>query len=96
MQHRYVSPSVLILTTTYERPYFSDRVLPVGNLRELKSGVKRADIILVTKCPDQLSENKIKSITNKIIHQFNHSPEQRNEDKDDDNETRFFIQLAMI
>ena len=66
MQHRYVSPSVLILTTTYERPYFSDRVLPVGNLREVKSGVKRADIILVTKCPDQLSENKIKSITNKI------------------------------
>ena len=66
MQHRYVSPSVLILTTTYEKPYFSDKVLPVGNLREVKSGAKRADIILVTKCPDQLPENKIKSITKKI------------------------------
>ena len=66
MQHRYISPSVLILTTTYERPYFSDKVLPVGNLREVKSGAKRADIILVTKCPDQLPENEIKSITNKI------------------------------
>ena len=66
MQHRYVSPSILILTTTYDKPYFSDKLLPVGNLREIKSGAKRAEIILVTKCPDQLSEDKIKVISEKL------------------------------
>jgi len=66
MQHRYVSPSILILTTTYKRPYFFDKLLPVGNLREVKSGAKRAEIILVTKCPDQLSDDKIKVISEKL------------------------------
>ena len=50
MQHRYVKPSLLILTTTYEAPFFLDRILPVGSLRESKKGAKRAAVILVTKC----------------------------------------------
>ena len=56
-QHRWVKPSVLILTTTYQRPYFSDFVFPVGRLREFALGAKRAQIILVTKCPPDLSES---------------------------------------
>lgn len=66
MQHRYVAPSVLIMTTTYEKPYFSDWLMPVGKLREVKSGAQRAQIILVTKSPEELSEEKIKSITEKF------------------------------
>ena len=31
--------------------FYDDMVLPTGNLREPRSGYKRADIIVVTKCP---------------------------------------------
>ncbi|MFQ3341155.1 MAG: tetraacyldisaccharide 4'-kinase [Flavobacteriaceae bacterium] len=61
MQHRYVKPSILILTTTFSAPYFSDQLLPTGNLRESQSGAKRANIILVTKCPDIISKEEEES-----------------------------------
>ena len=54
-QHRYVKPGLMLLTTTFKYPYYQDEVLPVGNLRENKSSSKRADLIIVTKCPDKLS-----------------------------------------
>jgi tetraacyldisaccharide 4'-kinase len=55
-QHRKVKAGFNILLTTYADPYFKDFVLPTGNLRELRSGANRADIIVVTKCPDNLQE----------------------------------------
>lgn len=54
-QHRYVTPGLSILLCDFGRPYYSDRVLPYGMLREPKSGAKRADIIIVTKCPADLT-----------------------------------------
>lgn len=54
-QHRWVKPSYMVLLTTFSSPYFKDYVLPVGNLRELSEGADRADIIIVTKCPQNLS-----------------------------------------
>lgn len=45
----------MLLTTTFKYPYYQDEVLPIGNLRENKSSSKRADLIIVTKCPDELS-----------------------------------------
>jgi len=54
-QHRYVKPGLSILLTDYFRPYYNDYLLPVGNLREPRNTVKRADIIVVTKCPNILS-----------------------------------------
>ena len=54
-QHRYVKPGLMLLTTTFKYPYYQDKVLPIGNLRENKSSSKRADLIIVTKCPDELS-----------------------------------------
>ena len=56
-QHRKVKAGLNILLTTYANPYFSDFVLPTGNLREPKHGANRADIIVVTKCPDELNES---------------------------------------
>ena len=53
-QHRHVSGDLNILLTTWQQPYFEDFLLPVGNLRESISGRKRADIILVTKCPESI------------------------------------------
>jgi len=55
-QHRQVQPGFVILLTSFDSLYIDDLVLPAGNLREKKEGAKRAQIIIVTKCPDSLSE----------------------------------------
>lgn len=55
-QHRAVKAGLNILLMTYDRPIFSDFVFPAGNLREPRAGMKRADIALVTKCPQGISE----------------------------------------
>ncbi|NAW50838.1 tetraacyldisaccharide 4'-kinase [Elizabethkingia argentiflava] len=57
-QHRYIEPGMNILLTDYSDPFFKDYILPAGDLRESKYGYKRAHIILVTKCPSNLSEEK--------------------------------------
>ena len=54
-QHRKVKAGLNILLTTYDNPYFKDMVLPTGNLREPQEGAKRADIIVVTKCPKTIN-----------------------------------------
>ncbi len=54
-QHRAVKPEFSILITPYSDLFINDFLLPVGRLREWKSGYKRADIIIVSKCPDILS-----------------------------------------
>lgn len=62
-QHRKVKAGFYILLTSYDDLFCDDFILPMGNLRESRSGVKRADCIVVTKCPNDLSEieqNKIK------------------------------------
>ena len=53
-QHRYVKPAVSILVSEYSRPYYQDKMLPYGRLRESAGGVYRADIVVVTKCPPNL------------------------------------------
>lgn len=58
-QHRKVKAGFNILLTTYQHPFFKDVVLPTGNLREPCAGYKRANIIVVTKCP-KLLKNKEK------------------------------------
>ena len=50
-QHRFVKPGLMILLTTFQYPFYKDEILPIGNLRENKDSSKRADIIVVTKCP---------------------------------------------
>lgn len=53
-QHRYVQPTVNILLTDYRKPYWKDFVLPAGSLRENRRGARRADIVIITKCPETL------------------------------------------
>ncbi|MBR6844191.1 MAG: tetraacyldisaccharide 4'-kinase [Bacteroidales bacterium] len=53
-QHRHITPNINILLTEYRHPYYKDRILPYGNLREFRSGRSRAGIVIVTKCPDRL------------------------------------------
>jgi tetraacyldisaccharide 4'-kinase len=71
-QHRSVDPFINILLTQYEKPFTEDHLLPAGRLREWRSSYERADVIVVTKCPDDLSEEQrlrlIKAI-NPLDHQ---------------------------
>lgn len=53
-QHRYVKPTVSIVLTEFNRPFFMDNLMPLGRLREPASAIDRADMVVVTKCPDQL------------------------------------------
>ncbi len=55
-QHRYVDPSLSIMLMDYSRPVFNDDLLPLGQLREDRTAMNRADIVMVTKCPDNLRE----------------------------------------
>ncbi|MCQ2959255.1 MAG: tetraacyldisaccharide 4'-kinase [Bacteroidales bacterium] len=55
-QHRYVKPALQILLVDYNRPLWKDCVFPVGFLREGKYAVNRADAVVVTKCPKELSD----------------------------------------
>lgn len=61
-QHRKVIPGLSILLTEYNRPFFNDHILPFGRLREGPEGAKRADAIVVTKCPSHLEEEEMMSM----------------------------------
>lgn len=65
-QHRKVRAGFQILLTAYDDLYVDDILLPTGNLREPISGAHRADIIVVTKCPQDLSEDMKTKICRKI------------------------------
>lgn len=53
-QHRYVKPTVSVLLTEQNRPAYKDSLLPMGRLREPFSSMNRADIVVVTKCSQEL------------------------------------------
>lgn len=65
-QHRKVKAGFYILLTSYGDLYCDDYLLPTGNLRESRSGAKRADLIIVTKCPKDISETEQKKIEQKM------------------------------
>lgn len=65
-QHRKVKAGFYILLTSYDDLYADDFMLPTGNLRESRSGAKRANIVVVTKCPKNLSEEEQTQIRLKL------------------------------
>jgi len=65
-QHRRLSVNLNIVLTNYSRPFYNDYIMPVGNLREPRSSYKRADIIIVSKCPENLSSLDMYEIKLKI------------------------------
>lgn len=65
-QHRYVQAGLSILLTNYNRLWFNDFLLPMGRLREPICGAKRADLVVVTKCPTDLSEVEKGEICKKL------------------------------
>jgi tetraacyldisaccharide 4'-kinase len=65
-QHRGVKPGLNILLTAHDALFTDDYLLPSGRLREWRSAYQRADIIIVSKCPDQFSAEEKTDILNKI------------------------------
>ncbi|MCP4975632.1 MAG: tetraacyldisaccharide 4'-kinase [Maribacter sp.] len=70
-QHRRVKPNFSILLTAYDDLYTNDWYLPTGNLRDSKREAKRANLIVVTKCPAQLNRKKQAEII-KILNPNSH------------------------
>jgi tetraacyldisaccharide 4'-kinase len=66
-QHRWVNAGFNILLTDYNNLYTRDWFLPTGDLRDLPGSAKRANIIVITKCPPDLSlseKNQLEKETN--------------------------------
>lgn len=55
-QHRTVRAGLNILLSEFSNPFFKDYLLPLGTLRESRSGCRRAQIIVFTKCPVDLDK----------------------------------------
>jgi tetraacyldisaccharide 4'-kinase len=71
-QHRKITPGFSILLSDFERLIFRDYMLPYGNLREHKGNIRRADIILITKSPENISPIQRRL----IVKEINKSPYQ--------------------
>jgi tetraacyldisaccharide 4'-kinase len=65
-QHRSVKPGLNILITDYAKPFYTDFTLPFGSLRESRKAYKRANVIVVSKCPANLDAEAQKEIISKI------------------------------
>ena len=67
-QHRAVKAGFYILLTAFDDLFIDDFLLPTGNLREFKSGVNRADVIVVSKTPENTTEKVRQSVRKRLEH----------------------------
>lgn len=65
-QHRYVEPGMSILLIDYNRLITKDKIMPVGRLRESARGRYRASVIIVTKCPSNITPIELRNLYNEI------------------------------
>ncbi len=65
-QHRSLIPSFSILLSDYNRPFYKDYILPAGRLRESRKGAFRADVIIVSKCPQGMHITECEAITHQV------------------------------
>src|SRR5690606_34336284 len=65
-QHRPVKAGLNILITDFARPYCRDFILPYGRLREGRNAAKRAQAIIISKCPPGLSRSEAEAMLNEM------------------------------
>lgn len=65
-QHLSVRCDLNLLLTDYARPYYNDFPMPAGRLREFPSAAANADAVIVTKCPESLTEEEASGIRKKL------------------------------
>lgn len=65
-QYRKLRPATNLVLVDYNRPIFKDNLLPFGRLRDLPEQIRRADVVVMTKCPRYLDEwerGKLRQLT---------------------------------
>ena len=65
-QYRKLKPATNLVLVDYNRPIFKDSLLPFGRLRDLPEQIRRADVVVMTKCPRYLDEwerGKLRQLT---------------------------------
>lgn len=65
-QHRALKAGMNILLNPYDHPWYREALLPAGRLRELPSGKKRAECIIITHCPADMKEAEAVRIRKKL------------------------------
>ena len=65
-QHRALKCELNIVVSEYNNLYLHDHMLPAGSLREPKNGIKRADIIIISKTPDRVNAVDIRNLIKDI------------------------------
>lgn len=65
-QHRKIKPGLSILLSDFNNPMSADYMLPYGNLRESIKNIRRADVIVIAKSPENISEATREEITRNI------------------------------
>lgn len=66
LQHRQVNPGLTLLLTEYSNLYTRDFMLPAGDLRDVRHSARRADLLVVTKCPPDLTLEKASAIRREL------------------------------
>ncbi len=65
-QYRRLDADVKIVLVDYNRPVFSDSLMPVGELRDLPSRLSKADMVFVTKCPSYMGKEEAEDFTKRL------------------------------
>ena len=65
-QHRKLKTTLNIMLSSFSKPFYNDYIFPVGHLRESRLSYKRANMIIITKCPTNLNQNEMDDIKLKI------------------------------
>lgn len=65
-QHRALKCELNVVVSEYSNIYLNDHLLPAGNLRESKAGIRRADIIIISKVPDMVNAVDIRNLIKDI------------------------------
>jgi tetraacyldisaccharide 4'-kinase len=65
-QHRSIKCGLNIVVSEYNHLYYRDHMMPYGHLRESKHGIKRADVIIVSKTPEKTTAVDIRNILKDI------------------------------
>lgn len=65
-QHRKIAPHLNLLLSDYSKPFYEDSLVPFGRLRDIRNSAKRANAVIVTKCPNQIPEQEKERIRDKV------------------------------
>ncbi|MGZ3899277.1 MAG: tetraacyldisaccharide 4'-kinase [Bacteroidia bacterium] len=65
-QHRSIRCGLNIVVSDFNNLFFNDIMLPAGSLREFPSGIRRADVIVISKTPERTSPVDIRNIVKDI------------------------------